>query len=593
MSEKVQLIRRSQFVTTYGPGSIIEGRNGPRVIPALDIGLGRYFSQDMLKKFEILDIRMTHLVNGAGIFALPSNAALKKNDNQYIYKTMEFPVWRICSDRKFHNSSILYDGYNSNGSCPLCSKRGEPIRFIAACPDGHMDDIPWNFFVHGKGNKKCKGWFRWLGGGSSVKNIVIECPDCHKRISMGNIYSRKWRCSGRFPERDYSGSFGMGECESNMAVIQRQATNLRIPEVVTLLTIPKYDTEIARIIQNRQIADLIEALEDAEGFNESSFNKALVGKAKRGKIKQISIDIIENYTAKNGWKDFLNLCGAIIPREEKDGHTYKNMLVEEFISLKNSSENGFNESANFKIRKSKRFNLKLTLNNLVELHVAAVDTLRTVTTQVGYRRMPYLKSENEPESNDLVPIEILTPTSGEKWLPGFESLGEGLFLTSVGNPIGKDVPASREWDLLKCPSGTLNEIKDRVEVRNPLFVWWHTLSHALIKTLSLYSGYSSSALRERVYFDDKEKKGGVLIYAAMSGEDGGMGGLTGSVANFEEILSRALNLLNLCSNDPLCIEHRIKESDCNGAACHSCLLISETSCEHRNMWLDRHLLLGD
>ncbi len=31
-----QAIRRSQFITTYGPGAILEGPSGPRVIPALE-----------------------------------------------------------------------------------------------------------------------------------------------------------------------------------------------------------------------------------------------------------------------------------------------------------------------------------------------------------------------------------------------------------------------------------------------------------------------------------------------------------------------------------------------------------------------------
>ena len=75
-----------------------------------------------------------------------------------------------------------------------------------------------------------------------------------------------------------------------------------------------------------------------------------------------------------------------------------------------------------------------------------------------------------------------------------------------------------EWDATK-----MNSMDDAK--RDPLFVWWHTLSHALIRALSLYSGYSSSALRERVYLDDSEgqKQGGILIFTVMSGEDGGDG----------------------------------------------------------------------
>jgi hypothetical protein len=81
MTERVQHIRRSQFVTTYGPGSIIEGRRGPRVILMPDKGLRNLFSQETLEKFEIRDIRMTNLVAGARIFALPTMCGYEKTSN--------------------------------------------------------------------------------------------------------------------------------------------------------------------------------------------------------------------------------------------------------------------------------------------------------------------------------------------------------------------------------------------------------------------------------------------------------------------------------------------------------------------------------
>ena len=31
-----QSIRKSQFITTYGPGAILEGPEGPRIIPTLE-----------------------------------------------------------------------------------------------------------------------------------------------------------------------------------------------------------------------------------------------------------------------------------------------------------------------------------------------------------------------------------------------------------------------------------------------------------------------------------------------------------------------------------------------------------------------------
>ncbi len=59
-----------------------------------------------------------------------------------------------------------------------------------------------------------------------------------------------------------------------------------------------------------------------------------------------------------------------------------------------------------------------------------------------------------------------------------------------------------------------------------------------------------------------------------------------------ELLARATKRLALCSNDPICAEHSEGSEDypLQGAACHACLLVPETSCEARNTRLDRGLL---
>ncbi len=72
-----------------------------------------------------------------------------------------------------------------------------------------------------------------------------------------------------------------------------------------------------------------------------------------------------------------------------------------------------------------------------------------------------------------------------------------------------------------------------------------------------------------------------------------MGGLVGTVEYFQDIINTAINNLRICSNDPLCNDVNKSSESINGAACYSCLLISETSCEHKNLWLDRHLVIGE
>ena len=121
----------------------------------------------------------------------------------------------------------------------------------------------------------------------------------------------------------------------------------------------------------------------------------------------------------------------------------------------------------------------------------------------------------------------------------------------------------------------------------------HSLSHLLVTAVALECGYSASAIRERVYAG--EYGFGILLYTGASGSEGTLGGLVEMGRDIESHLQRALELGRLCSNDPVCSQHdpanRLEERFLHGSACHGCLLIAETSCERRNEFLDRALVV--
>ena len=149
-----------------------------------------------------------------------------------------------------------------------------------------------------------------------------------------------------------------------------------------------------------------------------------------------------------------------------------------------------------------------------------------------------------------------------------------------------------QWNESEDSRGPWNPDRPFRHPIHPLEVWWHTLSHRLIRSLSLDAGYSSSALRERVFFEPPTgggiPRGGLLIYAVQSGGDGTLGGLTALAGHLEDILNDSVHDLDTCSNGPVCDEG-VELRD--GAACYACLYASETSCEFRNQGLDRSLLL--
>ncbi|MFP5502660.1 MAG: Zn-binding domain-containing protein, partial [Candidatus Sericytochromatia bacterium] len=130
------------------------------------------------------------------------------------------------------------------------------------------------------------------------------------------------------------------------------------------------------------------------------------------------------------------------------------------------------------------------------------------------------------------------------------------------------------------------------------YVMIHTLAHLLIQAAALSCGYPASAIRERIYVpqpEDAERVYGILLYTATSDAQGTLGGLVSLADRLPQLLQEALDLARLCSNDPICAGHEPtdpnEERFLHGAACHGCVLIGETSCEHLNEHLDRALVV--
>jgi hypothetical protein len=118
--------------------------------------------------------------------------------------------------------------------------------------------------------------------------------------------------------------------------------------------------------------------------------------------------------------------------------------------------------------------------------------------------------------------------------------------------------------------------------------------HLLLQSLAMRCGYPASSIRERIYVDPEGERFGLLLYTASSDAEGTLG-LVGQARLIETHLAVALRSGGLCSNDPVCAQHApgkgVEGRQLHGAACHGCALISETSCEMRNDYVDRALVV--
>jgi hypothetical protein len=132
------------------------------------------------------------------------------------------------------------------------------------------------------------------------------------------------------------------------------------------------------------------------------------------------------------------------------------------------------------------------------------------------------------------------------------------------------------------------------------FLLVHTLAHVLINQLTFECGYSSAALKERLYVSGEQgrEQAAVLIYTAAGDAEGTMGGLVrmGKPTYLEDVLDAALRGASWCASDPVCMEIGSRSGQgpdsCNLAVCHSCGLVPETACEEFNRFLDRGVLVG-
>jgi hypothetical protein len=240
--------------------------------------------------------------------------------------------------------------------------------------------------------------------------------------------------------------------------------------------------------------------------------------------------------------------------------------------------------------------------------VGAVSRLREVRVLAGFSRIdPY------PVSGERVREAIadgnVSPLSRAplRWLPAAEIRGEGIFLRFRTEAIESWVAASPQLrhriEILEARSAAIaaqrGYVRDYVITARLLLV--HSFAHALIRQISIECGYSSSALRERLFVSEAtEGQGpmnGLLVYTGSPDSEGSLGGLV-RLADpdlLEAIVLKTIASASWCASDPVCRETdpQVSGERVSGAACHCCLLVPETACEKFNRELDRTLLAGD
>jgi len=235
------------------------------------------------------------------------------------------------------------------------------------------------------------------------------------------------------------------------------------------------------------------------------------------------------------------------------------------------------------------------IGDLIE-RISLVHKLRETRAFVGFSRIFPADTLDDAQRRALLSH---TP---KEWLPAIIVRGEGIFLKLKEEIISHWLDSYSET--LSNRLTPLVEMFNQLRMRrhqeaqpvSPRFVLLHTFAHLLINQLVYECGYGSASIRERLYSSDGAlPMSGILLYTAAGDSEGTMGGLVrmGKPGRIEGVMRRAIEKARWCSTDPVCIESSGQGPDsCNLAACHSCTLLPETSCEEQNRLLDRGLIIG-
>ncbi len=238
--------------------------------------------------------------------------------------------------------------------------------------------------------------------------------------------------------------------------------------------------------------------------------------------------------------------------------------------------------------------------------IYAMERLKLTSVQPSYTRQEPIDKdsflvEDINEDFDKVPIKK-TYTHGwrkesVKYFPAIESYGEGVFIDFDSITIDDWIAKFRD-DINKRISIIQHNFDNHKRANQertitPKFVMIHTFCHLIVKELEFLCGYPASSLQERLYIG-KEMQG-LLIYT-IAGSEGSYGGLVSLVKSnkIDKIILSALTRAKDCASDPICYHTGHEGQGAGGtnlAACFSCALLPETSCEEFNSFLDRKLLI--
>ena len=597
--KKVGEIRPSQFLFTYGIGSIVE-------LPRLSVmvmGLDDWETGQLreVRERRLLSAVKSELGQQVQRLVVPpvadESASLATSPFSEAaavgVPVAPFPRWMHCPSCDLLaplrtglftlKMALHWTGKTQYVHANCARGTGPsvvPARFLVACEHGHLDDFPWAEYVH-RAPTTCKFSLRLSEKGlsGSAGDVWVNCTVCNAKRPMADAFGPDAEkvmpiCRGRRPHlRDHE------DCKERMQTILLGASNSWFPITLSALSLPDAPGDVlAELVENQWgVLGKAKSLETLRAFRS-------IGQ----------LDAFAGYSDEDVWKHVKKRISAgEEDREDTEGDDLRGPEWR-VLSKGDSSMNGMDFQLT-PVDPPKGY------ERVIE-RVVLVERLREVRALIGFSRV-----EAPGDFGDVpdVPKEVRAPLARKDpvWVPSVEVRGEGVFLQfkeSVVASWSADVAdraadfeeAHRRWRKAR-------QLDPNTGFPGARYILLHGVAHALIRQFAVECGYTAASIRERIYALDPDADGGpmagILLYTAAPDSEGTLGGLVGlgEPKNLARHLGQALEQMKLCGSDPLCAEHHPYKQgiSLHGAACHACMFAPETSCERGNKYLDRTLLV--
>lgn len=620
-------VRRSQLIAPFGTGALVVARNGVSLISG---GLDHWFEREDgsgrvdVDEYKVREWRLEKLLD-VNHFRLPADFR-RDYQGQDIPNArltqpfLRFPRWHFCPSCSRLDERPLTE--RGRIFCPACERTGRrrplfQVPFVAMCDRGHIQDFPWREWVHHSETTSCRLPMRLVAtGGATLAAQRVEC-ECGAKRTLASITEADpdgttflsktllggedkgagpaYLCRGLRP---WLGEGDASECDRHLRGSLRSASNLYFAVVSSSIYLPRSSdfvpSSLVSLMEEPPLSTFTSIL--------SSALSGLATNIQPHQLRQQYAMLLEPYSDEQ-----ISAALQIIQQGESMGEE-----PETAAPGNEDGETAFRRDEFNVLRMPRKDDQLLTVQAALSNYegvvrsffsnVILVHKLRETRAFAGFTRVyPYDGAGLEDRKRLLRKQEVYGQDS---WLPAYVVFGEGIFIELEENKL-------RQWESRTDVRSRVRRLEDqyqRVRQTRGLrarsiegrFVLLHTFSHLLMNRLTFECGYSSAALRERLYYSSNPDypMAGILIYTAAGDAEGTMGGLVrmGKPGNLEPVVRRALESARWCSADPVCAEAGEVggqgPDSLNLAACHNCALVPETACEEFNRFLDRGLAIG-